>query len=78
MKEIKGIHHISMKASSEEKYREAVRFYSEVLGLPIIRSWEKGIMIGTVSGVIEIFNNGTEDLPQGVIRHFAFAVMDAD
>ena len=67
-----------MKASSEEKYQEAIRFYSEVLGLPIVRSWEKGVMIGTDHGVIEIFNNGTEELPQGVIRHFAFAVTDAD
>ncbi len=78
MQPIKGIHHVAFKCSSPDQYETTIRFYTEVLGLSVKRSWTGGIMIDTGCGILEIFNNGETDLPQGAIRHFAFAVTDAD
>lgn len=75
---IKGIHHVSMKCSSQEEYERTIEFYRDILGIPVARRWEKGIMLDTGSGIIEIFNDGDGALPQGVIRHFAFATDDVD
>lgn len=75
---IKGIHHVSMKCSNQEEYEKTIHFYKDILGLPVARSWNAGIMLDTGSGLIEIFNDGEENLDKGVIRHFAFAVDDAD
>lgn len=75
---IKGIHHVSMKCSNQEEYEKTIHFYKDILGLPVKRSWNAGIMLDTGAGLIEIFNDGEEKLDKGVIRHFAFAVDDAD
>mgnify|MGYP000107456286 FL=1 len=75
---IKGIHHVSMKCSNQEEYEKTLHFYKDILGLPVKRSWNAGIMLDTGAGLIEIFNDGEEKLDKGVIRHFAFAVDDAD
>lgn len=75
---IKGIHHVALKAESMEKYEAAKRFYIEVLGLKLLREWPTGCMLDTGGGIIELFNNAPEALPQGAIRHFAFYVDDVD
>lgn len=75
---IKGIHHVSMKCSNQEEYEKTIHFYKDILGLPVKRSWNAGIMLDTGAGLIEIFNDGEEKLDKGVIRHFAFDVDDAD
>lgn len=75
---IKGIHHVALKASSEEEYRKTIDFYENILGLEVARVWDAGIMFETGSGLIEIFNNANSQLEQGTIRHFAFAVDDVD
>lgn len=75
---IKGIHHVSMKCSNQEEYEKTIHFYKDILGLQVKRSWNAGIMLDTGAGLIEIFNDGEEKLDKGVIRHFAFAVDDAD
>lgn len=75
---IKGIHHVSMKCSNQEEYEKTIHFYKDILELPVKRSWNAGIMLDTGAGLIEIFNDGEEKLDKGVIRHFAFAVDDAD
>lgn len=75
---VKGIHHISLKCSTKEEYDEEIQFYGNILGLPIARQWAKGIMFETGSGIVEIFNDGENSLPQGTIRHFAFATDDVD
>ncbi len=75
---IKGIHHVSMKCSNQEEYEKTLHFYKDILGLPVKRSWNAGIMLDTGAGLIEIFNDGEEKLDKGVIRHFAFAVDDVD
>lgn len=75
---IKGIHHVSMKTSSEKEYAEVVKFYQDILGLPVARVWNKGIMFETGAGIVEVFNDGEGALEKGVIRHFAFATDDVD
>lgn len=75
---IKGIHHVSLKASNEEEYKKTIDFYKNILGLEVAREWEKGIMFETGTGLVEIFNNADLQLPKGTIRHFAFAVDDVD
>ena len=80
---INGIHHVSFKCSGEQ-LRRVIAFYSDTLGIPIIRRWGHdcdnpiGVMFDTGNGIIEVFSNAENDLPQGVIRHFALSVTDVD
>ncbi len=73
---IKGLHHISMKTCNDEEYRRARSFYVDLLGLRIVKECEACLLLDTGSGIVEIFRNGVEPLPQGVLRHLAFAVDD--
>ncbi len=73
---IKGIHHISMKCQNEEEYQRTRHFYAEVLQLSVVKECDACILLDTGAGVVEVFRDGTESLPKGVIRHFAFAVED--
>ncbi len=75
---IRGIHHISMKTRNDDEYAAARHFYAQLLGLPIVKECDACTLLDTGSGIVEIFRNGTEQMPQGVIRHFAFAVDDVD
>ena len=77
-----GVHHIALKACGIADYEKTIRFYHEVLGMPIVRTWGEGVKVGTMldtgAGMMEIFANA-EDYPgQGAIRHMAFAVKDVD
>ncbi len=74
---IKGIHHVSIKCIKED-YEKVKSFYTDVLGLKILRQWPDGAMLGTGGDIVEIFNNGTERLPKGVITHIAFFTDDPD
>ena len=73
---IKGIHHVSMKTRNDAEYERVKKFYSEILGLKIIKECESCLLLDTGNGIVEIFRNGTEEAVRGVIRHFAFAVDD--
>ena len=75
---IKGIHHVSMKCSSTEEYEKTIDFYKNILGIPVAREWQSGIMLDTGNGIVEIFNDGDDAPGKGVIRHFAFATDDVD
>lgn len=75
---IKGIHHVALKCCTESEYEKTKSFYGNILGLELVRTWPTGTMFTTGSGIIEIFNNGTESLPKGNIPHFAFATDDVD
>ena len=75
---IKGIHHVALKCSDVEEYRKVAEFYRDILGLSVARSWDGGIMFDTGDGIIEVFDDGEVPLPQGNIRHFAFATYDVD
>lgn len=74
---IKGIHHVSIKCIKVD-YEKVRSFYTDVLGLKILRQWPDGAMLGIGGDIVEIFNNGTERLPKGVITHIAFFTDDPD
>lgn len=77
-----GVHHIALKACGEADYEKTIRFYTEVLGMPIVRTWGEGptaaAMLDTGAGMLEIFANGPDYPGQGALRHLAFAVKDVD
>ncbi|MBR4446427.1 MAG: VOC family protein [Solobacterium sp.] len=75
---IKGIHHVSMRCSDAECYEKAIAFYTNVLGLPVYRKWETGILLDTGCGYVEIFNNNTGTKDIGAVRHFALAADNVD
>lgn len=75
---IKGLHHISIKTCNDEEYNRAKSFYADLLGLRIVKECEACLLLDTGNGVVEIFRNGEEPLPQGCLRHFAFAVDDVE
>ena len=67
-----------MKCSSTEEYEKTIDFYKNILGIPVAREWQAGIMLDTGNGIVEIFNDGDDAPGKGVIRHFAFATNDVD
>ena len=73
---IRGVHHISMNCS-EEQLPEAKHFYSDLLGLEIVREWPNGIMVEAGNCWIEIMI-GDANCLKGAVRHFAFYVDDTD
>lgn len=75
---IQGLHHISMKTTNDDEYAKVRTFYVETLGLSVIKECNACILMDTGNGIVEVFRNSTEPMPQGVIRHFAFAVDDVD
>ena len=80
---ISGVHHIALRCKGLEEFDVTVRFYSEILGMKIVRAWGEGlgsgIMIDTGDGsLMEIFADAEERLPQGAIRHLALRTADVD
>ena len=75
---IKGIHHISMKAGTQEKLLKVKEFYTGLLGLKICREWSDGIMIDTGNGFIEVFTNTDGEYCLGAIRHVALLTDNVD
>lgn len=78
MTAVRGIHHISMKAGTPELLGEALRFYRDLLGCAVCRTWTDGVMLDTGCGLIEIFTNGPGLPDKGAIRHVALSVTDTD
>lgn len=78
---IEGIHHVCIKCT-KDKITEVKRFYGEILGLPILRSWGEpelaGFLFDTGAGLVEVFTDAKEQLPQGAVRHFAFKTNDVE
>ena len=77
---IKGIHHAAIKCSCPAEFKEVLHFYTEVLGLTVLRSWgegsKAGAMIDTGCGVIEVFAAGNVSHATGSIHHLALATDD--
>ena len=78
---VEGLHHINIKCT-KDKIDEVKRFYGELLGLPIIRSWGQpeleGFMFDTGDGIVEVFTDAKDELCEGAIRHFAFKTGDVE
>ena len=80
---ITGVHHIALRCKGVDEFNRTVKFYSETLGMNIIRCWgegiSSGIMLDTGDGsLMEIFADAEERLPQGAIRHFALRTEAVD
>ena len=78
MATVKGIHHISLNTDNAEVFRKALDFYCNVLKLEVRREWNRGVMIDTGNGLIEIFNNQKGESSKGSIAHFALLCDDAE
>ena len=79
---ITGVHHIALKACGIDAFNKTVKFYHEILGMPIVRTWGEGANVGTMvdtgAGLLEIFANGTDMPTSGALRHLAFATPNVD
>lgn len=76
---VKGIHHVSLTCTTQNQYDKTIDFYANILGIEIWKQWDGGIMFKAGNAVVEVFFKDFEkDLVQGSIRHFAFAVDNAD
>lgn len=80
---IRGVHHIALKCKGMDEFEKTVRFYNEILGMSIVRSWGEGlgsgVMLDTGDGsLMELFADAEEKLPQGAVRHFALKTDDVD
>lgn len=77
-----GIHHIAIKACGTEKYGEVMHFYTDILGMAVVRKWGEGenagAMVDTGNSVMEIFANGNDIPGEGALRHIAFDTDDTD
>ena len=63
---ITGIHHLALKCQGVEEFEKTVRFYRDILRIPMARSWgtgeNAGIMLDTGAGLLEIFANAPDKL----------------
>ena len=82
MKNVKGIHHVCLKANGIEEFEKTLSFYRDTLGLSVAREWgepdSKAAMLDTGAGLIEIFSNAPDQLGMGAIRHIALGVESTD
>ena len=79
---ITGTHHIAIKCTDENKYEETIRFYRDVLGMKMIRTWgegkKSGCMLDTGNNRMEIFACGAALDSTGSVNHFALADDNVD
>ena len=79
---IKGIHHVALKCAGPDQFREVMIFYTEVIGLTVIRTWGSGenaaAMLGAGNCIVEVFASGQVSGSTGSINHFAFLTDDPD
>ena len=82
MSAVKGIHHIALKCADVPTYEKALSLYRDILGMPLVRTWDKEgmpiAMLDTGAGYIELFSNAGCRLPGGVYAHLALAADDPD
>ncbi|MGN0564136.1 MAG: VOC family protein [Candidatus Heritagella sp.] len=80
---ITGMHHVAICACGEESFRRAVAFYTEKLGMTLVRTWGEGdkstAMVDCGGTMLEIFSYADTDEPQsGSVLHFALRCADVD
>lgn len=83
MFEMKGIHHVALKAQGFEAFEKMMHFYHELLGMPVVRTWGEGdnsaAMLDTGDGaMLELFANAPDVLGMGALRHIAFGCDNPD
>ncbi|HIW15071.1 MAG TPA: VOC family protein [Firmicutes bacterium] len=80
---ITGMHHVALEACGEESLERAIAFYTEKLGMTLVRTWGEGAgraaMVDAGGTMLEIFASGTTDDPNpGSVAHFALRCTDVD
>ena len=80
---ITGMHHVALEACGEESLERAIAFYTEKLGMTLVRTWGEGTgrtaMVDAGGTMLEIFASGTTDDPNpGSVAHFALRCTDVD
>lgn len=79
---INKLHHVALRYAEPDQYDRAVSFYTDVIGLRLIRRWRSGgrpaCMIDAGNAVIEILPDGGSDRTAGPVDHFAFETDDPD
>ena len=74
---VKGIHHISMKCERMDEFETMKDFYQNLIGLPVKREWDGGIMFDAGNALIEVFSSGGNK-GKGAIDHLAFQTDNVD
>ena len=79
---LNGVHHINLKAPGYDCWRETLAFYTETMGLPLVRRWGEGdgsgAMIDLGGCLLELKADGGEDPGPGRFCHIAFRTDSAD
>lgn len=79
---IQGVHHIAVKPTAEQ-YEKTVDFYTNLLGMEVIRKWGDGerpcLMVSCGDNTcMEILGSDAELAPGGPLAHIAFATDKVD
>lgn len=74
---IHGIHHLSLKAAPAQ-YEAVIRFYCDVMGLPLLRRQTDAAFISCGNVVLEVLHSGEGRARSGALDHFAFAVENVE
>lgn len=78
---LQGIHHLALRCQGVEQFDKAITFYTELLGLPLVRTWANGdnrcAMVDTGAGMLELFSNGT-GMAGDIFPHLAFKTDNTD
>ena len=70
---IKGIHHVALKCAGPDQFREVMIFYTEVIGLTVIRTWGSGENAAAMLGAGNCIVDDAavcEAAKQEIIRHW--------
>lgn len=82
MGKIKGLHHVALRCHGEEELKKAISFYTDVLGMSVLRTWgegkDSGAMIDCSGDIIEMFADAEPGRTIGPVDHLALATDDVD
>ena len=79
---LNGVHHINLKAPGYDCWRGTLAFYTETMGLPLVRRWGEGdgsgAMIDLGGCLLELMATGEAEPGIGRFTHIAFRTDSAD
>ena len=71
------LHHVGIAVQNRDTYERTVKFYRDIIGLAIVRSWSSGAkhitMLDLCGGMLEIVY-GAEGEGTGTLAHLALGV----